>query len=102
MGVGFSGAADYVAAWAQKVREEHKDRQGLVFVEIDAANMFLELVRKEVLKLVKERAPELFPFVMHLTGPMFISMFHGKQLEEIKKGDQYWLLRIVSHCVSRR
>ncbi len=86
VGVGFSGAADYIAAWAQKVREDHKDKKGLVFVEIDAANMFLELVRKEVLKLVKERAPELFPFVMHLTGPMFISMFHGKQLEEIKKG----------------
>ncbi len=86
VGVGFSGAADYIASWAAKIRADHKEKMGLVFVEVDAANMFLELVRMEVMILVKERAPELFPFVMHLTGPMFISLFQGKQLEEVMKG----------------
>jgi len=86
VGVGIRGGADYVGGWAENVVRNHGDKKGLVFLEVDAHNMFLELVRSRVLQIVRDRVPQLYPLVMHLTSPMFVSLFRGQRCFEITHG----------------
>jgi len=86
VGVGIRGGADYVGGWAESVVRNHGSKKGLVFLEVDAHNMFLELVRYRVLQIVRDRVPQLYPLVMHLTSPMFVSLFRGQRCFEITHG----------------
>jgi hypothetical protein len=116
VGVGFRGSADWLAAWAERIRRENKNNADLVFIEVDARNMFLELVRTEVLKMVRTKYPQLYPLVMHLSGPMFVGFFRGEQLGELQGGisigaaassliascmEELVLEKLYAHCVEK-
>jgi hypothetical protein len=39
-----------------------------------------------MLKEMRAKTPHLFPFVIYLTGPIFVAFFQGKKIREITKG----------------
>jgi len=86
LGVGKRAAADLVAAWFRKHRKMFRDVKDLVLIEVDAWNMFFELSRETILKVVLERAPSLYPVVRNYTKPQFIRFFRGLVMEETSKG----------------
>jgi hypothetical protein len=86
VGVGVRGSADWIAAWARRIRKDQGQREGLVIIEVDARNMFLEVVREKVFSILEKRAPPLFALVRHLTGPMFVEFFQGLRKRQLTKG----------------
>ncbi len=73
-------------AWFEKVVVDQQHVNDLVFVEVDAANMFFSIVHARLISLVSQRYPELLPVVLYLTQGQFILLFRGECLEEITGG----------------
>jgi hypothetical protein len=87
-GVGLKGAPDTFNAWV-KLKFQALHRSGIkdvVLVEVDAWNMFFEIDRAQILRIIMHRAPELYPLVRNLTQPQFVSFFRGSVIEEVTSG----------------
>ncbi len=67
LGVGIPGAADVLAAWLADMTCRHQHVVDLVFVELDAHNMFLEIDRVRLLQIMEERHPELYAVASYFT-----------------------------------
>ena len=86
VGVGVSGAADCLRFWVLENLKKNAGREDLVILEVDAANMFLELKRAEILRVVRAEVPQLFPMLVHLSTPQFVSFFRGKLKAQLIDG----------------
>ncbi len=58
-------AADVLASWLEKVLAANSNVEGLVLVELDAHNMFLEIDRQMLLDILLGRHPELYPAALY-------------------------------------
>ena len=57
-----------------------------MIIEVDAENMFLELDRTTIMKVVRERVPELFPLIANLAVPAFVTFFRASLIAQVVKG----------------
>ena len=86
IGVGLPGAADILKQWATTTSEGNSDIDDLALVEADAHNMFLEVNRERILRVVFQRCPRLFYLVRYYTKPQFVSFFKGFLLRDFSGG----------------
>jgi hypothetical protein len=86
LGVRVPAAADVLALWLEKVLAANSNVEGLVLVELDAHNMFLEIDRRMLLDVLLERHPELYPAALYYTRRQFVSFFMGEVLEDFTGG----------------
>jgi hypothetical protein len=86
VGVGIQGGSDYIRAWAEDTVTSNWGVQDLVMLEADAHNMFNEVHRRTLLKMVHKKYPAIYPTVAYYTKAQFVLMFRGKVKEEMTGG----------------